>query len=79
MLNGIDQYRLSAGKATGAALAVLEYEDTSFESLSGNIPAELASLMKSDNVILTPHIAGWTVESNVKLARVLVDKIRNIL
>jgi D-3-phosphoglycerate dehydrogenase len=69
---------LEAGKVTGAALDVLEYEDTSFESLSGNIPAELASLMKSDNVILTPHIAGWTVESNVKLARVLVDKIRNL-
>jgi D-3-phosphoglycerate dehydrogenase / 2-oxoglutarate reductase len=70
---------LEAGKVPGAALDVLEYEDTSFEMLAGNIPGELGYLMKADNVVLTPHIAGWTHESNVKLARVLVDKIRNIL
>lgn len=64
-----------SGKVRGAALDVLEYEDTSFETLSGNLPPELSYLMKSDRVILTPHIAGWTHESNEKLARVLVEKI----
>ena len=70
---------LASGKVTGAALDVLEYEDTSFESLSGNIPADLSYLLKAGNVIMTPHIAGWTHESNVKLAMVLVGKIRKIL
>ena len=68
---------LDAGKVIGAALDVLEYEDSSFEMLSGKIPDELNYLLESENVILTPHIAGWTVESNVKLAQVLVDKIKN--
>jgi D-3-phosphoglycerate dehydrogenase / 2-oxoglutarate reductase len=70
---------LDSGKVIGAALDVLEYEETSFEMLSGKLPDELNYLIRAENVILTPHIAGWTQESNVKLARVLVDKIRNIL
>ncbi|MFZ4572722.1 MAG: NAD(P)-dependent oxidoreductase [Bacteroidales bacterium] len=71
--------KLIAGKVLGAALDVLEYEDTSFEAIKGNRPDELNFLLGVDNVILTPHIAGWTRESNVKLAEVLVDKIRKIL
>ncbi len=67
-----------SGKVAGAALDVLEYEDTSFESVSDKRPADLEFLAKSDRVVLTPHIAGWTFESNVKLARVLVEKIREI-
>jgi len=35
-------------------------------------------LAKSNNVIITPHIAGWTVESKLKLAEVLVEKILNL-
>ncbi|MGK0458136.1 MAG: D-3-phosphoglycerate dehydrogenase, partial [Polaribacter sp.] len=31
----------------------------------------------SDKVILSPHIAGWTMESNEKLAQTIVDKIKN--
>jgi D-3-phosphoglycerate dehydrogenase len=54
---------------------VLEYEDSSFENLSGKFPDAFRFLIESDKVILTPHIAGWTVESNIKLAKVLVDKI----
>jgi D-3-phosphoglycerate dehydrogenase len=69
--------QLASGKVIGAALDVLEYEDSSFESLSGNLPEEFKYLLKADNVLLTPHIAGWTVESNYKLAKVLVDKIRD--
>jgi D-3-phosphoglycerate dehydrogenase len=68
-----------SGKIAGAALDVLEYEDTSFENISGKLPAELDFLLKSDKVIFTPHIAGWTYESNIKLARVLVEKIREAL
>lgn len=70
---------LVTGKVCGAALDVLEYEDASFEGLSGHVPEELNYLLHAENVILTPHIAGWTRESEVKLARVLVEKIRKIL
>ena len=68
---------LKSGKLLGVALDVLEYEDASFENISGNYPGAFRYLTECDNVILTPHIAGWTVESNIKLAKVLVDKILN--
>jgi len=66
---------LQQGKVIGAALDVLEYEDSSFEKLSGAMPPEMQYLVNSDKVLLTPHIAGWTVESNTKLAKILVRKI----
>ncbi len=67
--------QLKTGKIIGAALDVLEYEDSSFETLSGEFPDAFHYLSVSDRVILTPHIAGWTVESKNKLAKVLVEKI----
>jgi D-3-phosphoglycerate dehydrogenase len=67
--------QIRSGKVLGAALDVLEYEASSFENLSGQFPDEFRYLLESPKVILTPHIAGWTVESNIKLAKVLVDKI----
>ena len=70
---------LRSGKVKGAALDVLEFEDSSFEALSGDVPPDLRYLLDADNVVLTPHIAGWTVESDVKLARVLVEKIRSVI
>lgn len=67
---------LKSGKIKGAALDVIEYEETSFESLSlKNVPAPWNYLVNSDKVILTPHIAGWTEESKEKLATVLAHKI----
>jgi D-3-phosphoglycerate dehydrogenase len=66
---------LRSGKILGAALDVLEYEDTTFEQISEKDAPGLAYLKSADNVILTPHIAGWTRESNVKLATVLAEKI----
>ena len=68
---------LGSGKVKGAGLDVLEYEKSSFENLQGtDLPAAFAYLVKADNVILTPHVAGWTIESKVKLAQTIVDKIR---
>lgn len=69
----VDQ--IKSGKIIGAALDVLEYEDSSFENLYGRFPDAFRFLLESDKVILTPHIAGWTVESDIKLAKVLTDKI----
>lgn len=66
---------LKSGKITGAALDVLEYEDHSFESLAQALPDDFRYLIEAGNVILTPHIAGWTHESEIRLARVLVEKI----
>lgn len=67
---------LKSGKVLGAGLDVLEYEKTSFESLFANeLPKPLEELIAMDQVILSPHIAGWTKESLQKLAQTIVDKI----
>jgi len=70
---------LKEGRILGAGLDVLEFEKSSFESLflTDDTPAELKELMTMDNVILSPHVAGWTFESKEKLAQVIVDKIIN--
>jgi D-3-phosphoglycerate dehydrogenase len=66
------------GKVLGAGLDVLEYEKLSFETLfqDKNTPEAFQYLLKADNVILTPHVAGWTFESHERLAQVIVDKIK---
>lgn len=68
---------LQNGKILGAGLDVLEWEQTSFENLFDNttLPPAFEYLIHSEKVLLTPHIAGWTVESKIKLAQVIVDKI----
>jgi D-3-phosphoglycerate dehydrogenase len=70
---------LQTGKILGAGLDVLEYEKLSFETLfESDKPAAFDYLLKAENVLLTPHIAGWTFESHEKLAQVIVDKIKAI-
>jgi D-3-phosphoglycerate dehydrogenase len=68
---------LASGKILGAGLDVLEYEKLSFENLfiHSEKPRAFEYLLQSENVLLTPHIAGWTFESHQKLAQVIVDKI----
>ncbi|MCG2794210.1 MAG: 2-hydroxyacid dehydrogenase [Weeksellaceae bacterium] len=65
---------IGAGKILGACLDVLEYEKSSFENLEAE-NQDLQFLLDSDKVIVTPHIAGWTSQSKIKLAQVIVDKI----
>ena len=69
---------LLSGKIIAAGLDVLEYEQTSFENLflDGKVPNEFKQLLKMKNVILTPHIAGWTHQSKEKLSQTIVDKIK---
>jgi D-3-phosphoglycerate dehydrogenase len=69
---------LKSGKVLGAGLDVLEYEKSSFEKLfsNENMPKAFQYLIKSNKVILSPHIAGWTLESKEKLAQTIVDKIK---
>jgi D-3-phosphoglycerate dehydrogenase len=67
---------LKAEKILGAGLDVLEYEKLSFETLfEGVKPQAFEYLLQANNVLLTPHIAGWTIESHQKLAQTIVDKI----
>ena len=67
---------IASGKVLGACLDVLEYEAVSFEQLDiAKLPKAFHDLIASDKVMLSPHIAGWTQESNEKLASVLVEKI----
>lgn len=67
---------IKSGKVLGACLDVLEYEVTSFENIdAANLPEPFQYLAKSEKVILSPHIAGWTQESNEKIARILAEKI----
>lgn len=63
-----------SGKVKGACLDVLEYAKASFENLEIE-NTDSAFLLQSEKVIVTPHIAGWTVQSKEKLAQVIVDKI----
>jgi len=75
---------LKSNKILGAGLDVLEYEKASFENLfkkdvtssAVEMPEPFKYLIKANNVILTPHVAGWTVESKEKLAQTIVDKIK---
>lgn len=68
---------LASGKLLGAGLDVLEYEKLSFENLfiDAEKPKAFDYLLQAENVLLTPHIAGWTFESHEKLAQVIATKI----
>ena len=77
---------IGSGQVLGAGLDVLEYEKSSFESLFANkkyvavsaaepLPEAMRELMFMPNTILSPHVAGWTIESHEKLATVIANKI----
>ena len=68
---------LQLGKVKGAALDVLEFEDISFQSLyNQELSTAYQYLLNASNVIITPHIAGWTYEAEQKMAGVLLQKIK---
>jgi len=69
---------LKSGKILGAGLDVLEYEKSSFENMFDDkvLSKAFEYLTQANNVLFTPHVAGWTVESKEKLAQTIVDKIK---
>jgi D-3-phosphoglycerate dehydrogenase / 2-oxoglutarate reductase len=71
ILNG-----LKTEKIRGACLDVLENEKLS--QLTPEQSEVYSQLFQQKNVILTPHIAGWTVESYRKINEVLVSKLRDL-
>ena len=67
---------LKSKKIQGACLDVLEYEKATFENtFSEKIDADFKYLLSCKNILLSPHVAGWTFESYEKLSKVLADKI----
>ena len=64
---------LDSGKLKGAILDVLENEK--LHQLTKEQQLEYDKLMQRDNVILSPHVAGWTVESYQNISDVLSSKI----
>lgn len=71
---------LQTQKIMGAGLDVLEYETRSFSSIFNQevLPPALQYLMEAENVVLSPHVAGWTRESHIKLATTIVDKVKKL-
>ena len=67
---------IKTGKILGACLDVIENESSSFENL--NQDSYLDFLKKSEKVILTPHVAGWTFESKLKLSQIILKKIKDL-
>jgi len=65
---------LESGKIKGACLDVLENEKIG--KLTAEQQAVFEYLSASDRVVLTPHIAGWTHESYVRINKVLVEQIQ---
>jgi D-3-phosphoglycerate dehydrogenase / 2-oxoglutarate reductase len=68
---------LESKKIQGACLDVFENEKT--ETLKASEIKLYKELYNYDNVVLSPHIAGWTQESKFKMATVLLDKIKTFL
>ena len=67
---------IKTGKILGACLDVIENESKSFENLNTN--SDFEYLKKSEKVVLTPHVAGWSIESKLKLAQVVLEKIKDL-
>ena len=67
-------------KVLGAALDVLEFEKNSFEKLSESFHSNtnMAELINSKKILLTPHVAGWTHESKINLVKVVLKKIKEL-
>jgi D-3-phosphoglycerate dehydrogenase len=71
---------IRSGKVLGACLDVLEYESVSFENLdTAKLPEPLQYLIQSDKVVLSPHIAGWTHESNYRISKIIAEKMIAVL
>lgn len=80
VLNTADLVKnLQSGEVLGAALDVFEYEEQSFENLKPeDLPEPFQYLRRANNVILTPHLAGSSLEANEGHARVLAQKIEKL-
>ncbi|WP_420315678.1 NAD(P)-dependent oxidoreductase [Ekhidna sp.] len=67
---------LKDGTLFGAGLDVLENEK--FSSYSSIEKTQLEELQSFQNVIITPHVGGWTYESYQRISEVIAQKINEI-
>lgn len=67
---------LKSGKISAAGLDVLENEKMAKLTKAQN--ELMAELFDMDNVLLTPHVGGWTVESYIKISETLAGKIKDL-
>ena len=65
---------INSGKILGAGLDVLEIEK--YPALAEQ--SWYKELIQNQNVILSPHVAGWTFDSYRKISEVLVEKLKNL-
>jgi D-3-phosphoglycerate dehydrogenase len=65
---------IKGGKIRSYACDVLENEN--FNQLSEEEKALIAEMTSGNQVIITPHVAGWSTESYFKIATVLSEKIK---
>lgn len=68
-------FAMQKGKVLGAGLDVLEFEAFSNELTSCELAGELKELFKREDIVFTPHVAGWSVESDYKLSFYLAQKL----
>lgn len=74
IVNTLDlTFALDSGMLRGAALDVLENEN--LENFTASEWEWFEKLTRRNNVLLTPHIAGWTRESYHKIASILAEKL----
>ena len=67
---------IQSGKVKAAALDVLENEK--INQLNEQERQWFDALVKEEHIILTPHIAGWTLESKRKIAEVVIEKVKSL-
>ncbi|MDB5228308.1 MAG: D-isomer specific 2-hydroxyacid dehydrogenase NAD-binding [Bacteroidota bacterium] len=78
IINTLDVlHGLETQQVKGLCIDVYEGEPVTKNKIHS--PEIYNKLLSFDNVIATPHIAGWTIESKYKLAKVLMDKIEKAL
>jgi len=68
---------LKNGTIKGACLDVIEMETAAFDVAIAP-SAAWDYLSEQNNVILTPHVAGWTVQSHIQLSHVILKKIKQL-
>ncbi len=68
---------LDSGKIVGAALDVLENEK--IKKLNIEEKKQYKNILNRTNVIVTPHIAGWTFESKFKIAKAVYQSVKELL
>ena len=70
---------INKGIVMGACLDVLEIETSSFEKIDLINQQVMEELLTKEEVLFSPHIAGWSSEAKEKMAQVIIKKIERFL